>query len=123
MTSVRGKRIALFLFGCVVLRSVLVIVTHQIDTKYLPYLGVLALLPSFGFLYLFISGSRKTGAETFGKEIWWNPLRPVHSLLYLSFAIYAIQKKRSSYKFLLADVTLGLVAFTLYHTIWYDSAS
>ena len=80
------KRILLFLFGCIGVRSLFVIIAKYTDTKYLPYLGYLALLPALGFIYIFLSGTRKTGPETFGNKIWWNNLRPIHATLYILFA-------------------------------------
>jgi hypothetical protein len=62
-----------------------------------------------GFLYLFFTGTRKTGA--FGEKVWWNNLRPVHALLYLLFAYNAIQGKRNAWVYLLVDALIGLVSF------------
>jgi hypothetical protein len=109
------KRILLFLLGCIGTRSLLVYIAKTTDVNYLPYLGYLALLPAAGFMYIFVTGVRKTGAEVFGDKIWWNNLRPVHALLYTFFAYNAIQKNKSSWKFLLADVVFGLVNFLWHH--------
>ena len=46
------------------------------------YLGYLALLPATEFIYIYLTGSMKTGAESFGEKIWWNNLRPIHSILF-----------------------------------------
>lgn len=109
------KRILLFLLGCIGTRSLLVYIAKTTDINYLPCLGYLALLPAAGFMYIFITGIRKTGAEVFGDRIWWNNLRPVHALLYTLFAYNAIQKNKSSWQFLLADVVFGLVSFLWHH--------
>jgi hypothetical protein len=111
------KRFLLFLVGCIGSRSVLVYVAKNVSVKYLKYLGYLALLPAIGFIYLFLTGTRKTGAEVFGDKIWWNDLRPVHSLLYFLFAYNAIYGNSYAWKFLLADVILGLVSFLYFHYI------
>ena len=79
------KRFLMFLVGCIGVRSLFVIIAKYINTKYLKYLGYLALLPAFGFIYIYLTGSRKTGAETFGEKIWWNNLRPIHSILYFFY--------------------------------------
>lgn len=118
MVSIKTKRILLFLFGCILTRFLFVLISYKIDIKYLPYLGYLALLPAIGFLYIYITGSRKEGPETFGKRIWWNHLRPVHAILYFLFAYYSIKKNKNSYKLLLTDVILGLIAFITYHTFF-----
>ena len=106
----------LFLIGCVGARSLFVLIAKSINTKYLKYLGYLALLPAMGFIYIFLTGSRQTGAETFGEKIWWNNLRPIHALLYILFAYNAIRGNRKAWLYLLADVLIGLVFFIIYHS-------
>lgn len=110
------KRFVLFLFGCILLRSIFVIIAKT-KIEYLPYFGAVALLPVIGWLYIYFTDSRKTGPEVFGQSIWWNNLRPVHALLYLLFAISAFMKKDFSWMFLLADVLLGLSAFLYHHLL------
>lgn len=109
------KRFLLFLFGCIGLRSLFVIIAKNIDIKYLPYLGYLALLPTLGFIYIFATDSRKTGAEVFGGKIWWNNLRPVHALLYGLFAYNAIIGNKDAWIYLLIDVIFGLFSFLIFH--------
>ena len=109
------KRFFLFLVLCIGSRSYLVYLAKTIDKKYLPYMGYVALLPAIGFLSIYFLNLRKTGAEVFGGKIWWNHLRPVHGLLYLTFAILAINKNDYSWIPLLLDVTIGLLSFLHYH--------
>jgi len=109
------KRFALFLVGCIGTRSLLVYMAKTISTKYLPYMGALALLPAIGFFSIYIFKLRETGVEVLGDKIWWNDLRPVHGLLYLLFAISAIQKKSYSWIFLFIDVCIGLISFLTFH--------
>lgn len=110
------KRLLLFLIGCIGVRLFFVYLAKTIDVKYLPYLGYLALLPAFGFMYIFFTGSRQTGPEVFGEKIWWNYLRPLHGLLYGLFAYNAIMKNANAWIYLLIDVILGF-SFTL-HKRW-----
>ena len=109
------KRFLLFLFGCIGVRSLFVIIAKNISLKYLPILGYLALLPAIGFIYIYATGSRKTGMETFGEKIWWNNLRPIHALLYLLFAYNAIIGNKHAWIYLFIDVTLGLISFLFFH--------
>jgi len=109
------QRFLLFLFGCVGIRSLFVIIARYINTKYLKYLGYLALLPAIGFIYIYLTGTRKTGAEVFGEKIWWNNLRPIHSILYFLFAYNAIIGNKQSWKYLLVDVIIGLISFLIHH--------
>ena len=107
------KRMLLFLVGCIGTRSLLVLLSKNLPVDMLPFAGYIALLPAFGFAYLYLTGWRKKGL--FGQEVWWDDLRPVHSLLYFSFAISAIQKNKRAWIFLLFDVLLGLASFLIYH--------
>ena len=110
------KRFLLFLFGCITLRWFLVFLAKGASKNLLLAMGTIALLPAIGFFYLFFSGKRKVGSETFGAKIWWNNLRPVHGILYLLFAIYAIRGDRKAWMFLLIDVIIGLVSFLVFHS-------
>jgi len=114
LTSIQ-KRFLLFLGGCIPIRLLFVFVAWSISIKYLPLLGYIALLPAIGFLYLFVSGKRQTGLETQGQPIWWVNFRPIHGILYLLFALYAIKGIRKSYLFLLIDVLIGLLLFLWFH--------
>ena len=66
-------------------------------------------------MYIFLTGSRETGAEVFGEKIWWNNLRPLHSLLYFLFAYNAIIGNRNAWIYLLIDVVIGLISFLIFH--------
>ena len=109
------KRFLLFFIGCIGSRSLLVIIAKNIQLSYLKYMGYIALLISFSFMYIFITGSRKTGAEVFGEKIWWNNLRPIHSFLYFLFGYNAIMGNRNAWIYLLIDVIFGLISFLIYH--------
>lgn len=103
--------INLFLFGCVSFRFLMVYIAKIIDTKYLPYYGLLTLFPFVGFTYIYLKDLRKTGIETNGKPIWWNNLRPLHAALYYIFSIMALKRNEYAYFALLSDVILGLIMF------------
>jgi hypothetical protein len=109
------ERFLLFLFGCIGTRSLLVYLAKNSSILYLKYMGYLALLPAIGFIYLFLSGSRTSGAETFGAKIWWNNLRPIHGIIYFLFAYNAIIGNQSAWKYLLVDVIFGLISFLTFH--------
>jgi len=116
------KRFLLFLIGCIGTRSLFVYIAKTAPLNYLPYLGYLALLPAIGFIYIYLTGSRQTGAEVFGGKIWWNNLRPIHAILYSLFAYNAINKNPNSWVYLLVDVIIGLFSFLTYHFIHGDFA-
>ena len=108
------KRMLIFLFGCIGARSLIVIIAKYINIKYLKYLGYLALLPATGFMYIYLTGSRK-GLGAFGEKIWWNYLRPIHSILYFLFAYNAIIGNKHAWIYLFVDVLIGLFGFLTYH--------
>jgi hypothetical protein len=109
------KRFLLFLIGCIGTRSLFVLIAKNTSVKYLPLLGYLALLPAIGFLYIYFTGSRKTGVEVFGEKIWWNDLRPLHSFIYFLFAYNAIIGNNNAWIYLLVDVIIGLISFLIFH--------
>jgi hypothetical protein len=109
------KRFLLFLFGCIGTRTLFVYLAKIANKTYLKYMGYLSLLPAIGFFYLFLSGSRKTGAEVFGDKIWWTNLRPVHGLLYFLFSYNAINGNQNAWIYLLVDVIIGLISFLSFH--------
>ena len=116
MKSIQSRFI-LFLFGCIGMRLLFVIIAKNISIKYLYYLGYLSLLIPIGLMYIYLTGSRQTGAEVFGDKIWWNNLRPLHALLYALFAYNAIKGNPNSWIFLFLDVIIGLISFLIYHYI------
>jgi len=109
------KRFIMFLVGCIGLRTALAFLAFYTKAEYLPYLGRLALLPAIGFAYIYVTGARKTGQEVGGGKIWWNCLRPLHSILYFLFAYNAINQNKEAWKFLALDVSIGLIAFLGHH--------
>jgi hypothetical protein len=112
--DIAQKRMLLFLIGCIGTRLLFVYVAKNSSVQVLKYLGYIALLPAIGFMYIFLTGSRKTGSEVFGDKIWWNNLRPVHGLIYFLFSYNAIVGNKQAWVFLLADVLIGLVAWIFY---------
>jgi hypothetical protein len=112
------KRIALFLVGCIGVRTLIAYGAKIAPAWLLPWLGYAALVPAAGFLWIWATGSRMTGPESSsaGGRIWWNDLRPVHAAMYLAFAAAAIGwHSPHAWKFLAADVVLGLAVFLSYH--------
>ena len=109
------KRFLAFLFACIPARLLIAWIAKKVPNNYLPYLGLLALLPATGFLYIYLSGTRQTGGETFGQKIWWNKLRPVHAFMFYLFAYLAFHKNKKAYLVLFTDAMFGLVSFLIYH--------
>ncbi len=115
------KRFLLFLIGCIGSRSLLVYLAKTSSNTFLRYMGLIALVPAIGFFYIYLTGSRKTGPEVFGDQIWWNNLRPIHGTLYFLFAYNAIIGNRNAWIYLLVDVLIGLVSFLQFHSTFKKS--
>jgi len=109
------KRQLLFLFGCVPFRLWLVHLAKTLPSDHVRTMGLLAAVPTLGFLLLYVTHSRLKGAETFGQPIWWHALRLHHFLLYLLFVVTAFTKPESAFVPLLVDVILGTAAFAVKH--------
>jgi hypothetical protein len=108
-------RFLLFLCGCIGSRLALTALSAHVSAKSLAYLGWIALIPVVGWTYILFIGKRETGPEVFGDKIWWKALRPIHALLWLTFAIMAIQQHSNAWVVLLADTLFGLAAFMVHH--------
>lgn len=108
------KRFLLFIFGCIVVRALLVVAAKEGDKTVRKVMGVAAILISIGFMYFFITRSRMNPRETFGERIWWNGLRPVHAVLYLVFGIRALQDDDQAWVVLLVDVIIGFLSYVFH---------
>ena len=109
------KRLLLFLGGCIPARLFLAATAKYLPLTYLPYLGIVTLSIALGFLYLYFTGKRRTGAETQGAPIWWMRFRIFHGLMYLLFSIMAFMQMKKAYIVLLVDTFVGLVLFLRQH--------
>jgi len=109
------KRFYLFLFGCIGVRALFTLAAAYASLSTLYMMGILALIPVLGWLNIMLFGERDTGPEVFGGKIWWQNLRPVHTLLWAGFAYGAISGFRSAYQLLAIDTAFGLGAFLFHH--------
>jgi len=109
------KRFILYIFGCILIRLIIVYIAKNINKLYLPYLGILSLIPAIGFVIIYVGNYRKYGRETFGNKIWWNSLRPIHGMLYILFCLLALNKNKYSWIVLLIDIIIGFIGFIIYH--------
>lgn len=108
-----GPREYLFLFGCMGTRLLITWLAYTQKNLLGPAVALVAAMISFGFMYIYLTGSRKTGPETFGEQIWWNDLRPIHSVNYGIFAYMSYTKNPEAWKILLLDVIIGFTAWVL----------
>ena len=105
----------LFLMGCIPARLLLALVALYLPAYFMPFYGVGLLGIGLSFLYLFVTGKRKTGLETEGKPIWWRPFRIFHGLMYCLAAFFVLDMQRTAaFKTILVDTAFGLALF-LHH--------
>jgi hypothetical protein len=112
----KSKR--LFLLGCIPMRLLLAYIAYALlknsdksDNKTLLHAFVaVTVVIGVGFWAIYLNGWRKTGTETFGQQIWWNSLRPVHGSIYLLFSLAALLGYKDAWVLLFADVCLGVIA-------------
>ncbi len=110
-----NKSMLLFLLGCMPTRILLAYLAKVGSKKVKQFIAYLAIVIAFGFIYIYFTGARKVGAETFGQPIWWNNLRPIHAGLYLAFAYNALHGCDCAWKYLATDVVIGFSAFIWHH--------
>lgn len=117
---ISAGRMALFLAGCIGTRVALTWLAWWIGAMkpaWLPIAGWIALLPAVGFTVIWLWGLRRTGGEVLGERIWWDAWRPVHAVLWGSFAVAAIGRQTWAWRILLADVLLGLGVWTWHRIV------
>lgn len=101
---------------CIFLRfllAYLVFVTYNSNYRYI--LIIFYLFAASGLLYNYINKTRKIGA--FNNIIWWDDLRPLHALLFISTSILLYIKNPYSYILPFIDTIIGLVMYLLNHEI------
>lgn len=110
------KRRILFLLGCIPTRFFLAYtLRYSVSKNTNPIIHKILILLltciSIGFAVIYIFNLRDTGAEVFGDKIWWNHLRPVHSLMYglAGFLLYFNNIEMSSLVIFI-DTLIGLTA-------------
>jgi len=108
------KRILLFTFGCIPIRTLFVYIA---TTPYKRHLAYALIFPMIGFLYLYFTNTRNTGMETFGQPIWWKELRILHASLYAWYIINVFLDQPCAYIPLALDVMIGAVAFLMHHFV------
>lgn len=108
----KHKSLALFLLVCIPLRILLAYLAKVGSMRVLQLIGLFAATMSIGFMYIYITGTRQTGAEVFGAKIWWNDFRPVHAFIYAYFAwmVFVSQNYDDAWILLALDIVVGLFA-------------
>lgn len=117
----KTKRILFFFLCCVPLRTLIGIISKNINIDklifYIPF-TILTLIIGFNFTYIYLFGHFKDDSLGFFKgPMWWDDLRIIHGLLYLSYSIInivsLIRKNNNKYSHLIlfADLIIGIISF------------
>ena len=114
-TNTLKLRFLLFLCGCIGPRLAFTVISAYSTGVFLKILGIVALFPVIGWMYIMFIEKRDTGFEVFGDKIWWKDLRPIHTLLWTAFSYMAITGNRQAWIVLLIDTLFGLSAFLIHH--------
>lgn len=104
----------LFLLGCIPVRIALAVLAYALPEPYLRYLAIPLFLIGLSFLFLYLTNQRLYAPEA-GGVTWWRNWRPVHGMLYITAAVYAVTGRNIAALFLALDVTLGLAVFLTHH--------
>ena len=90
-----NKKIVLFVFGCLLVRLSFALISKNINKKMLPLLGKIAIIPAIWLLVLYLGDLRQRVA--LNQKVCWNNLRPLHPILYFTFAYLAMNKNDKAY--------------------------
>ena len=97
---------------CIIIRLLLAYSAYILYNKSIRYaLIALFFIISIGELYQYIMKTRTIGA--FNNRVWWDSLRPVHTLLFLCTSVSLFYKYKYSYFFLLLDTFISVVGYIL----------
>lgn len=100
----------LFYLVCIPVRIGLVLLAKKKHTQW--FLIPFALIIGLGFLRQYMLNAPGGFSK---KPAWWQPLRVVHGLLWLTFAVCMIVNPKCAWKILLVDVVIGIVASFLHY--------
>ena len=100
------KKISLYFSFCIFIRLSLILIIYYTLQFHKLWTGLL-LIMGLGFLFQYITKYRKKGA--FNQNIWWDFLRPFHSITHL-YSAYLIYNKNTNFVYvLLLDVIVGVL--------------
>jgi len=99
--------IKLYYAMCIVVRLfIATIVFFLYETNYRLIFVIFYLLASLGSLYLFFTKNRNIGA--FNQNIWWDFLRPIHSILFFIISLLLYFKYEYTYIIIIFDTLIGI---------------
>lgn len=110
----KNKRIFLYIFVCLVIRSLIPFGMIYVHKSKLQYISVPLLIFSVGFFNAFMNVS-KTDIGFFGGRKWWVNNHIVHSVLYLTAGVMSFKKNKYAYIPLILDVVYSFFVYIHYY--------
>jgi len=122
---ISNRRILTFLFGCILVRSILVYLAYYLQKNKKTFLLNLHIsicfLIGLSMIRIYF-GINKENAdkqlqvwEDDDPVLWWNDLRIVHGSLYILFSILTAFGIENTWIILLLDTIIGLCAWAIHH--------
>ena len=97
---------------CICIRLSFAYLTYVLYNKSIRYtLITLFFIISIGELYQYIMKTRTIGA--FNNRVWWDSLRPIHTLLFFCTSLSLFYKYKYSYLILLLDTIISVLGYIL----------
>ena len=116
MKNFSEKKSTLFFWLlCIPLRVLLSVVACLYPTSTLVnVLAWIMLLVGLNMIRLWLFDLRLSAPEGRGNT-WWNSIRPIFAILYILFAMYTFKGYVGAYRFLVADVIIGVAIWFIFH--------
>jgi hypothetical protein len=122
---ISNRRILTFLFGCILVRSILVYLAYYLQknkkTFFLNLHISICFLIGLSMILIYF-GINKENAdkqlqvwEDDDPVLWWNDLRILHGSLYIIFSILTAFGIENTWIILLLDTIIGLCAWAIHH--------
>lgn len=104
----KNKELSIYFGICIITKLLLVYgVKNTIYSKKRYIFMIIYTIFAIGLLYQYITKYRKKGA--FNQSIWWDFLRPIHSIIYLIVIYLIYNKNKLSYLLLLLDIIISII--------------
>lgn len=99
---------------CIPARLLIALIAAKIPKDYLKILGAIMLLPAIGIMTIYLFGSKTADSQLqwLGEEkVWWGAYRPLHGIIYFTFAIMAMKGDKNAWYAIVADAVVGSFLF------------
>ena len=107
-------RVLLFLLVCIPVRAAIAYAAKEASPTVLKVMGVIGIIASLSLFLIWATDSRKEKGA-FGGDVWWANYRLLHAILIFLFSTSALMTDPNSWKWLAADVSIGLALFGVRH--------